>query len=74
MSDNYKMDNHPPGLVGGGGKHSFTFKAAAAGTVTIKLINGRSWVGYDEFGWRDMEFGVVDRSHQVTKNYHGKLQ
>lgn len=43
VSDVYAAEQRDPQVVGGGGTTTFTFKAVAQGTTTIKLVYARSW-------------------------------
>ncbi|MHB8070669.1 MAG: protease inhibitor I42 family protein [Candidatus Cryosericum sp.] len=43
VSDAYVAENRDPQVVGGGGTHTFTFKALIKGTTTITLSYARVW-------------------------------
>lgn len=43
LSDEYRVNDHPQGMVGVGGVHSWTIKAEETGVQTFSAIYARSW-------------------------------
>jgi inhibitor of cysteine peptidase len=43
LSDDYRVNEHPQGMVGVGGIHSWNIRAAGTGVQTFSAIYARSW-------------------------------